>query len=47
MSLNGCHVIEGNIVLATIEVVITELLDMRISRNYHEESGFYFFQPQQ
>lgn len=45
MSLNGCHIVEGNIVLATIEVVITEILDIDFQREHHEESGFYFFNP--
>ena len=45
MSLNGCHIVEGNIVLATIEVVITELLDLNFQRELHVDSGFYFFNP--
>lgn len=48
MKLYGCHILnEGNIVLATIEVVITEIKDMQLVREYHKESGFYFFKPQE
>ena len=36
---------EGNIVLATMEVVIHEIHDMSLKRIYHHQSGFSFFTP--
>lgn len=46
MKVYGGHIWnEGNIVLATIDLIITEVLDVNIKRNYHEASGFYFFEP--
>lgn len=46
MKVYGGHLLEhGNIVLATIDIVINEIIDVNIKRNYHEESGFYFFEP--
>jgi hypothetical protein len=46
MTVYGGHILEeGNIVLATIDLIITEVLDVNIKRNYHEASGFYFFEP--
>ena len=46
MTVFGGHLLEeGNIVLATIDLIITEVLDVNIKRNYHEASGFYFFEP--
>ncbi len=46
MKVYGGHILnEGNIVLATIDLIITEILDVDIKRNYHEASRFYFFEP--
>ncbi|MCD5415464.1 MAG: DNA-binding protein [Clostridiales bacterium] len=46
MNVYGGHVLNsGNIVLATIDIVINEIIDVNIKRNYHETSGFHFFEP--
>lgn len=46
MKVYGGHLKdEGNIVLATIDLVINEVTDVNIKRNYHKPSGFYFFEP--
>lgn len=46
MKVYGGHLLDkGNIVLATIDIVINEITEMNIKRNYHEVSGFYFFEP--
>ncbi len=46
MKVYGGHLLdEGNIVLATIDMMINEVLDVDIKRNYHKPSGFYFFEP--
>lgn len=46
MKVYGGHLLnEGNIVLATIDVIINEIIDINIRRNYHAKSGFYFFEP--
>ncbi|OPL08480.1 MAG: hypothetical protein AVO33_11025 [delta proteobacterium ML8_F1] len=42
---SGHLVQEDNIVLATIEILITDLGDAPLKRNYHQESGFYFLEP--
>ena len=48
MKTYGTHLLtEGNTVLATTELVITEIKDMKLTREYHKESGFYFFEPKQ
>ncbi|SET08070.1 protein of unknown function [Natronincola peptidivorans] len=48
MKVYGCHILEeGNIILATMEVVITEIKDMKLAREYDEKSGFSFFQPKE
>ena len=46
MKVYGGHLLDkGNIVLATIDLVINEIADVKLKRNYHEASGFYFFEP--
>lgn len=46
MKVYGGHLLdEGNVVLATMDMVINEVLDVDIKRNYHKPSGFYFFEP--
>ncbi|MBN2260501.1 MAG: DUF296 domain-containing protein [Clostridiales bacterium] len=46
MKVFGGHLLnEGNIVLATIDLVLNEILDISVKRNYHQKSGFYFFEP--
>lgn len=46
MKIYGGHFLDdGNDVAATTEVVITELKGMEVRRDYHEESGFFFFEP--
>lgn len=46
MRVYGGHILNrGNTVLATMDVVINEIADVNIKRNYHEASGFYFFEP--
>lgn len=48
MNVYGGHVVEtGNIVLATMDLVLDELDDIRLTRKYHKESGFYFFTPEE
>lgn len=47
MRVYGGHILnKGNIVLATMELVINEISDVNIKRDYHEESGFYFLEPE-
>lgn len=46
MKVYGGHILnKGNIVLATIDLIINEISEVDIKRNYHEASGFYFFEP--
>ena len=46
MQVYGGHLLDyGNIVLATIDIVINEIVNLNLKRNYHKESGFYFFKP--
>ena len=46
MKVYGGHLLnKGNIVLATIDIVINEITEVNVKRNYHEASGFYFFEP--
>ncbi|SNS10278.1 hypothetical protein SAMN05446037_100482 [Anaerovirgula multivorans] len=46
MRVYGGHILnEGNIVLATIDLVIQELEGVDLKRTYHKESGIYFFTP--
>jgi len=47
MKVYGGHLLNnGNIVLATIDLIINEIIDVKIKRNYHAKSGFYFFEPE-
>ncbi|MEN1760538.1 MULTISPECIES: PPC domain-containing DNA-binding protein [Anoxynatronum] len=43
--LAGHMLDEGNLVLATMEVVIQEISDISLKRIYHHQSGFSFFTP--
>lgn len=44
--LAGHMLDEGNIILATMEVVIQEICEIDLKRKYHHQSGFSFFTPQ-
>ncbi len=46
MDVYGGHLLDsGNIVLATIDLVLNEIIDVKIKRKYHKASGFSFFEP--
>jgi len=46
MNVYGGHLLDsGNIVLATIELILNEIIDVKIKREYHKASGFSFFEP--
>lgn len=48
MRVYGGHVVEtGNIVLATVDLVLNEIKDINLARKYHKESGFFFFTPEE
>jgi len=42
---SGHLVAQGNLVLATMEILINDLGEAPLGRNYHKESGFYFLEP--
>lgn len=46
MKLWGGHFIAGNIVLATIDLVIAEMDGMKLLRRFEEETGFLQFSPE-
>ncbi len=48
MKVYGGHVVDdGNIVLATIDLVLNEISDINLARKYDKDSGFYFFTPEE
>src|SRR6056297_129183 len=48
MKVYGGHVVDdGNIVLATIDLVLNEIKDINLARKYDKNSGFYFFTPEE
>ncbi len=48
MKVYGGHVVDdGNIVLATMDLVLNEIKDINLARKYDENSGFYFFTPEE
>ncbi len=48
MRVYGGHILdEGNIVLATMDLVLNEIKGINLARKYDNESGFYFFTPEE